>query len=293
MITRQQTRNQNANLDTETLQPEQIIINVGVTDDGESRINRLVTAALTAQQTQLFSELKLPMTSLIQSSLETTFRNFSAQDSSLFMPSFETRHNISQLPPVQRSEETQKVVEGLLFFIMLKYVLLSELFFITAQTATYDCSNLLMGQYLCPDPSKNQIDQKTQQYVGCDKSGIAKVWCIAAEGIECETTGNNTFTNDMPCKWTNGYHLDTVLLLSVFTGMFGLDRFYLGYYGIGLLKVSTLGGFFIGQLVDIILIALQIVRPADGSYYIIPYYGAVVEIIRSDNETYRVPKDDW
>uniref|UniRef100_A0A1B0GCB2 TM2 domain-containing protein n=1 Tax=Glossina morsitans morsitans TaxID=37546 RepID=A0A1B0GCB2_GLOMM len=196
---------------------------------------------------------------------------------------------------------------------MLKYILLSALFFITAQTATYDCSNLLMGQYLCPDPSKNQIDHKTQQYVGCDKSGIAKggqpylmcqknfnycqcdftVWCIAAEGIECDTTSNNTFTKDMPCKWTNGYHLDTVLLLSVFTGMFGMDRFYLGYYGIGLLKVSTLGGFFIGQLVDIILIALQIVRPADGSYYIIPYYGAVVEIIRSDNETYRVPKDDW
>lgn len=91
----------------------------------------------------------------------------------------------------------------------------------------------------------------------------------------------------------NGYHLDTVLLLSVFTGMFGVDRFYLGYYGMGLLKACTLGGFFIGQLVDVILIALQIVRPADGSHYIIPYYGAGVSIIRSDNTTYRVPKDDW
>ncbi|KAI9576535.1 hypothetical protein GQX74_009592 [Glossina fuscipes] len=79
----------------------------------------------------------------------------------------------------------------------------------------------------------------------------------------------------------NGYHFDTVLLLSIFTGVFCLDRFYLGYYGAGLLKVSTLGGFFIGQLVDIILIAFQIVRPADGSYYIIPYYGSAVEIIRS------------
>ncbi|KAI9576408.1 hypothetical protein GQX74_009462 [Glossina fuscipes] len=102
MITRQQTRNQNTNLDTEALQPEQII-NVGVTDDEESRINRLVTAAVTAQQTQLFSELKQQMTSLVQSSLETTFRNFSAQDSSLSMPSFETRQNISQIPSVQRT----------------------------------------------------------------------------------------------------------------------------------------------------------------------------------------------
>uniref|UniRef100_A0A1A9ZYL3 Uncharacterized protein n=1 Tax=Glossina pallidipes TaxID=7398 RepID=A0A1A9ZYL3_GLOPL len=40
-------------------------------------------------------------------------------------------------------------------------------------------------------------------------------------------------------------------------------------------------GWFLGQLADIILIALQIVLPADGSYYIIPYYGAVVDIIRS------------
>uniref|UniRef100_A0A1B0BLG4 TM2 domain-containing protein n=1 Tax=Glossina palpalis gambiensis TaxID=67801 RepID=A0A1B0BLG4_9MUSC len=94
----------------------------------------------------------------------------------------------------------------------------------------------------------------------------------------------------MPYKWPNSY-LDS-LLLSVFTGMFGFDRFYLGYYGIGLLKVSTSGGFFIDQLVVIILIAYQIVRTADGFYYITAYYGAVFEIIRRDNETYRVSKND-
>ena len=26
------------------------------------------------------------------------------------------------------------------------------------------------------------------------------------------------------CEWTNGYHFDTALLLSVFLGMFGADR---------------------------------------------------------------------
>uniref|UniRef100_A0A1B0BTN1 RING-type domain-containing protein n=1 Tax=Glossina palpalis gambiensis TaxID=67801 RepID=A0A1B0BTN1_9MUSC len=109
MITSQQTRNQNANLGTAALQPEPII-NAGVTDDKESRINRLVSAAASAQQTQLFSELKQQMTTLIQSSLEKTFRDFGAPDPSLSMPSFETRPNIPQLPPVRRNEETRPLI---------------------------------------------------------------------------------------------------------------------------------------------------------------------------------------
>ena len=62
---------------------------------------------------------------------------------------------------------------------------------------------------------------------------------------------------EVDCTWTNDYHFDTALLLSIFLGMFGADRFYLGYPAIGLLKFSTLGFFFIGHLVDIILIATQ------------------------------------
>ena len=47
--------------------------------------------------------------------------------------------------------------------------------------------------------------------------------------------------------WTNGYSFDTALLLSVFLGMFGIDRFYLGYPAIGCLKFASLGFFFIGE----------------------------------------------
>lgn len=75
--------------------------------------------------------------------------------------------------------------------------------------------------------------------------------------------------------------------------MFGLDRFYLGYPAIGLLKLSTLGFCFIGHFCDIILIATQIVGPSDGSHYVMPYYGAGVEIMTCDNYTYRVPQSDW
>lgn len=75
--------------------------------------------------------------------------------------------------------------------------------------------------------------------------------------------------------------------------MFGIDRFYLGYPAIGLAKFFTLGFMFLGQLVDIILIATQVVGPADGSHYVIPYYGPAVEVIRSDNTTYRLNPDNW
>ncbi|XP_065084848.1 TM2 domain-containing protein CG10795 [Ochlerotatus camptorhynchus] len=156
-----------------------------------------------------------------------------------------------------------------------------------------DCSDLRMGQYLCPDPNVRHIDPKTQQLRGCTKDNKARVWCLAVEGITCSETKNSSFTREMPCKWTNGYHFDTALLLSVFLGMFGADRFYLGYPAIGLLKFCTLGFMFLGQLVDVILIATQVVGPADGSAYVIPYYGPGISVVRSDNWTYRLPQDNW
>ncbi|VVD00813.1 unnamed protein product [Leptidea sinapis] len=162
-----------------------------------------------------------------------------------------------------------------------------------------DCNSLRLGQYICPDPSINHIDPETQQLKGCTKGkaepseGEAEVQCIAADGIICNETNNSTFTRKMPCKWTNGYSLEITLLLSVFLGMFGLDRFYLGYPGIGLAKMCTLGFLFLGQLLDIILIAAQVVGPSDGSAYVIPYYGAGISVVRSDNETYLLPQADW
>ena len=44
------------------------------------------------------------------------------------------------------------------------------------------------------------------------------------------------------------------ILLSFLLGYLGVDRFYLGYYGMGVLKLLTLGGFGIWWLIDFIFI---------------------------------------
>ena len=56
----------------------------------------------------------------------------------------------------------------------------------------------------------------------------------------------------------------TTLLLCIFTGIFGVHRFYTGHIGIGIIQLLTAGGCGIWTLVDLIMIVTDNYKDANG-----------------------------
>jgi len=63
---------------------------------------------------------------------------------------------------------------------------------------------------------------------------------------------------------TQGKSWTTALILAILVGSLGVDRFYLGYTGLGVLKLLTCGGGGIWSLIDIIFIATGKMKDAQG-----------------------------
>jgi hypothetical protein len=87
----------------------------------------------------------------------------------------------------------------------------------------------------------------------------------------CQSCGQETVPNAVVCvkcgvRLTVGEKDWLVaLIFSILLGTLGVDRFYLGYVGLGLLKLFTLGGCGVWWLVDLILIAMNKLPDAQGN----------------------------
>ena len=78
--------------------------------------------------------------------------------------------------------------------------------------------------------------------------------------------GPSIFEKRGQCMHTSK-SLKTAILLSIFLGGLGADRFYLGHYVTAAFKLVTIGGFGIAYLVDIILIAAGYLQASNGALY--------------------------
>lgn len=56
----------------------------------------------------------------------------------------------------------------------------------------------------------------------------------------------------------------TALILSIFLGWAGVDRFYLGYWGAGVVKLLSFGGIYVWWIVDIVRILANKLPAANG-----------------------------
>ncbi len=165
-----------------------------------------------------------------------------------------------------------------------------------------NCSQLYPTQYKCKYPP---ISHKTYEFENCPPNRTLEIRCYPLAGVNC-TVDENTFeesteeageNGDDPqstkiyflqpisCVYTNGAKFFVALGLSLFLGLCGVDRCYLGYWGLGLFKLCTLGGFGVWAVIDLMLISMQVLGPNDGSSYIVGFNGPRTVGMYRTNET--------
>jgi hypothetical protein len=114
------------------------------------------------------------------------------------------------------------------------------------------------SSYLVPLIGGSQV----YSYFDLQQMAMAKV-------LKPETTVQRTNDNlQMAAKSVPGVFSDkewvTAIILSVVLGSLGIDRFYLGYTGLGIAKLLTLGGCGVWAIIDLVLIAMRNVPDAQG-----------------------------
>ena len=95
---------------------------------------------------------------------------------------------------------------------------------------------------------------------------------VSFAAIPITTAENEVVLQETPSSFdqveegTSGKSQLVALLVCIFVGGIGIHRFYLGYIGIGIIQLLTLGGFGIWTLIDLIMIITGDLKPKDGEY---------------------------
>ncbi|CAB3407503.1 unnamed protein product [Caenorhabditis bovis] len=95
---------------------------------------------------------------------------------------------------------------------------------------------------------------------------LHKTRCTVHPTVIC--VGQRTFFKKVRCNWSSGVSWTRTMVYSVVLGGFGADRFYLGLWKSAIGKLFSFGGLGIWTIIDVVLIAVGYLKPADGSLYI-------------------------
>jgi TM2 domain-containing membrane protein YozV len=120
--------------------------------------------------------------------------------------------------------------------------------------------------------SKKQLTQAKALYhgtVATPKKEVSKVAQIKAAvklNKEIKSIVKEAEANNMPADQAEGKSQLIALILAFLVGAIGIHRFYLGYTGIGIAQLLTLGGCGIWALIDLIRIITGDLKPKDGDY---------------------------
>ena len=100
-------------------------------------------------------------------------------------------------------------------------------------------------------------------YTAAELGMLARSGALKADALVRRDEGRWFPASEVPGVFSSREWL-VAPILSLLVGTLGIDRFYLGHIGLGVLKLVTCGGMGIWAIVDLILIALNALPDAEG-----------------------------
>ena len=108
-----------------------------------------------------------------------------------------------------------------------------------------------------------QLMGQESQKSFAELQSAVKAGQVKGETLIRQGEGNWFSASEVPGLFSDKSYV-TAILLSWFLGVFGVDRFYLGYTTLGVIKLLTCGGLGVWALIDLIMIAMRKVPDANG-----------------------------